>query len=70
MCLLDGAPVEVQALRWVAHQQLVLGSFFVVVACLLYLISIHLTMEQSSQIIVCSDYSFVVVAKEGLIESP
>ena len=27
MCLLDGAPVEVQALRWAAHQQLVLGSF-------------------------------------------
>ena len=28
MCLLNDVPVEVQALRWVTHQWLVLGSSF------------------------------------------
>ena len=39
--LFNGVLVKVQAPHWVAHQQLVLGSFFVVVA---RQISSHLTM--------------------------
>ena len=67
MCLFDGGPVEVQAPCWVAHQLLVLGSSFVVVACL---ISSHLTMKQLLQIIVCDDNSLAIVSNEGSIESP
>ena len=67
MCLSDCVPVKAQALPWVAHQGLDLGSFLCSVACL---ISSHLIMEKPSQIIICNGYSSATVANEGSFESP
>ena len=50
MCYLDGVAIEVQTPCCVAHQRLVLGSFFVIVA---HEISSYLTIRQQSQIVYC-----------------
>ena len=52
--------------RWCTND-LFWALLFVVVA---RLILSHLTMEQPLQITICDNYSFAMVANEGLMESP
>ena len=64
---MDGVFVEVQAPRWVVHQQFIFASFLAVLA---REISNHQLWEYPLQTMICDGYSFAMVANEGSMENP